>query len=469
MTTAHSLGGLIKWIGREPYRAAMGEVLDAHLAPTAAAAGLSVDELTEMLGEPGFIAIWGVAFEDFISRQPDRGGSVAHQYLKRRGWRESAATRAYIEALGNSFMSLHQVSDVVPGEGFTLTDLVRGGPPVGIVEHRASRTLRAGARIGTRVVALRQSHVISGGVLSFGPEGAAKLLDVIGRVGEQLPEAVAALARQRGAELGPTAVDAALATEVALAEAPRLFSTVWLQEQLEVMQRPTLPALFNSDNEPFELHSLHFPIAKGVRLATVRGRLNSRVDDLWAESDSYWNWLGAGPETGASAPPPTAGLTLSTTLDEGGVVLGNISLEGRTLTLSVNSAARAARGRALIAATLDELVGPPVQETHDLGDLGGQSRGGPSGDPGSGLSAEEEPALVHQTLTRHYRQQLDKPVPALGQKTPRRLAAEASGRAEVAAWLRYLERDTVRSGDAHMAAYDFGWLWRELGLEDLRD
>jgi hypothetical protein len=156
-------------------------------------------------------------------------------------------------------------------------------------------------------------------------------------------------------------------------------------------------------------------------------------------------------------------------LEDGGVVLGNISLEGRTLTLPVNSAARAARGRALIAATLDELVGPPVQETHDLGDLAGQSRGGPSGDPGSGLSAEEERALVHQTLTRHYRQQLDQPVPALGQQTPRRLAAEASGRAEVAAWLRYLERDTVRSGDAHMAAYDFGWLWRELGLEDLRD
>ena len=468
MSTAHSLGGLIKWIGRDTYRERMAEVLDSHLATAAASSGLSLEAFSEQLVEPVFITIWGVAFEDFISQQLDEGGPVALLYLKRRGWKESAATRAYVAGLARSVMSLYAVSDVDPGKGFALTDLVRGGPPIRIEERSASRSLVDGDRIGARVIELRHSCVISGGLLAFAPETAEKLRSAIAEVARKLPGAATLVAERHETAFDPDALDPAMALDVALSQAPALFSTLWLQEKLEAIANPTLPQLFNSDGEPFELQSLHFPLAKGVRLATVRGRLNARFDELWAESDSYWNWLAADPETGASAAPPAEGLVLSTTMEEGGVVLGNLSLEGRTLRLSVNSAARAARGRALIAATLGELVGPPTLETHELGDLAGQGHGGPADDPAPSLSPDEERALVHRTLTRHYRQQLDQPVPALGQATPRRLAAAAGKREEVAAWLCYLEWESLRSGDAHMAAYDFDWIWAELGLDDLR-
>jgi hypothetical protein len=60
------------------------------------------------------------------------------------------------------------------------------------------------------------------------------------------------------------------------------------------------------------------------------------------------------------------------------------------------------------------------------------------------------------------------PVGMLGNKTPRKAAATKAGREKVAEWLKYLEHDSARSQADLMATYDFGWLWRELKVEDLR-
>ena len=56
--------------------------------------------------------------------------NVADEYLKRRGWKESAGARAYIRALRTSVMSLYEVSDVVVGESFLARDLVIGAHAV---------------------------------------------------------------------------------------------------------------------------------------------------------------------------------------------------------------------------------------------------------------------------------------------------------------------------------------------------
>jgi hypothetical protein len=37
----------------------------------------------------------------------------------------------------------------------------------------------------------------------------------------------------------------------------------------------------------------------------------------------------------------------------------------------------------------------------------------------------------------------------------------------VANWLKYLENQTAKSKDP-VATYDLGWMWAELGVEDLR-
>jgi hypothetical protein len=57
----------------------------------------------------------------------------------------------------------------------------------------------------------------------------------------------------------------------------------------------------------------------------------------------------------------------------------------------------------------------------------------------------------------------------LGGKSPRQAARSKAGRQKVAEWLKYLENQTARRGGAdRMPAYDFGWMWEELKIADLR-
>jgi hypothetical protein len=94
--------------------------------------------------------VWGCAFEDFLTRDFDDGSNVVDDYLKRRGWKEGASTRAYMAALRTSVMSLYEVSDIVRDTSFRARDLVRGGEPVLISERSATRSLKQWDRIATR-------------------------------------------------------------------------------------------------------------------------------------------------------------------------------------------------------------------------------------------------------------------------------------------------------------------------------
>ena len=87
----------------------------------------------------------------------------------------------------------------------------------------------------------------------------------------------------------------------------------------------------------------------------------------------------------------------------------------------------------------------------------------------SGLSPEDERALVRQGLDDHYRRVLDEPIPALGGRSPRAAAKTPKGREKVAAWLKVLENHSAKrpAGDP-IGGYDFGWMWQELGVEALR-
>jgi hypothetical protein len=65
---------------------------------------------------------------------------------------------------------------------------------------------------------------------------------------------------------------------------------------------------------------------------------------------------------------------------------------------------------------------------------------------------------------------LDQPIPMLGGKSPRALVRTDSGRIKVAGWLKMMENTTAKAADHNsaLAIYDFGWLWNELGIDELR-
>jgi len=77
--------------------------------------------------------------------------------------------------------------------------------------------------------------------------------------------------------------------------------------------------------------------------------------------------------------------------------------------------------------------------------------------------------MIHENLDRHYRKQLDEPIPMLGNVTPRKAAKTAEGREKLVAWLKCLENQMAQHESSEpMAGYDMAWLWEDLGVADLR-
>jgi hypothetical protein len=148
-------------------------------------------------------------------------------------------------------------------------------------------------------------------------------------------------------------------------------------------------------------------------------------------------------------------------------VLGNIELKDRALLLSVNSAARAAQGTAMLQAVLADLVRAPLMEIQTIDQVRGSSA---DAAPPEEVPLEVATGLVHAMLDKQYQAVLDEPVPMLGDRTPRQAARTPAGREKLVTWLKFLENRSGNQADPTdpMATYDFGWLWRELGVENLR-
>ncbi|TIW10838.1 MAG: DUF2384 domain-containing protein, partial [Mesorhizobium sp.] len=88
----------------------------------------------------------------------------------------------------------------------------------------------------------------------------------------------------------------------------------------------------------------------------------------------------------------------------------------------------------------------------------------------SDIPPEIAEQAIREHVDRHYRETLDQPVKMLGNKTPRQAAKTAAGRQKVADWLKYMENQTAKRPDPTdpLATYSFEWMWKELGVHDLR-
>jgi len=139
-----------------------------------------------------------------------------------------------------------------------------------------------------------------------------------------------------------------------------------------------------------------------------------------------------------------AAQTLITTLGDGSLVLGTVELKDNFLVLEANSRQRAEKGRALIESVLSGLVGRPVIESKTVDELMASRPSGESKTLSSGLSPEDERAVLYKNMERYYVNLLDEPVPALGDITPRHAAKTARGRQKLIAWLKYLENGAAK-------------------------
>jgi hypothetical protein len=469
VTNARSLQGLMKWLTRAEWRDWFAEIYDHHLLPACQQTGLDAEEVVAILGESWFMTtVWGSAFEDFLTREGADGRNIVDDYLKRRGWKEGASARAYMSALRTSVMSIYEVSDIVRDTSFRARDLVRGGDPILISERLATHSLKQWDRIATRVVQIGPQMHISGAVLPYDRDASERVLKLLRNIGKRIAKERQKLAGLVRRDVNDPAIVNGFSPTALLRAAAPTITTVWLIDIIDRATVPQIPEVRNAEGDELLFCTLHYPFAEGAAADDLRLAL-SRCPELRQASATFWNWTGPQPsaKTLGAQKQPLKSQTFTTTLDDGSV-LGNVELKDNALILSVNSQARAERGRVLLSEVLDGLLAQPLVEIQTLEQC--MATRDPAPPPRLNLSEQERRTIIHDGLDRHYRDLLDQPIPALGNKSPRAAARTANGRAKVVDWLKTLENHTAKfaGSNEEMATYDFSWLWTELGVNELR-
>ncbi|RJF88593.1 hypothetical protein D3874_17640 [Oleomonas cavernae] len=454
MAGGHLLGGIIKWAQREEWREALAEALERHLGDACAENEVDFEELPELVGEHFVATLWGCAFEDFLTVEFDDGANIVDDYLKRRGWKETARIRDYLAALRRSVMSLYEVSDILPGQSFLARDLVRGGEPVRVSEVSATKAMRQWDRLAARLVTVGGKTIMGGGALRFEHRTATEVLDALAQLRRQAQEYIKNLAEEEGVAPQSAALGELLSGDASLAAAASLFTNIWLGALLDKVLGDAEPQLSNTDGDPLEFTIVRFPLAEGVSVVEIGDRLDD-LPGLQPAGDQIWDWFDVGPVPS----PAIQGVRYLSLNDSGATLHGSIELTGQTLTLRVNSIRRSDAGRLMLEQALPGLLGQAVTAP-DVPDPASPGR-----PVTTGLSPEAEREIIWQTLDAHYRSVMDQPVAMIGNEAPREAVQTAEGRERVVAWLKYLENQSAAHPKGEpLADYDFTWLWQELGL-----
>jgi len=464
----------MKWLAKEPWRGAFLEVLEHHIGPILEEYDIpDFDELGGLIGVDYAMTLWGCAFEDFLTQEVEGAGNIVDDYLKRRGWKESAGNKAYMAGLKNSVMSLYEVSDIHPGRSFLARDLVNGDEPLRISERTATKTLKLWDRVAMRIVDVRGKMIIGGSLLPFERDLSEHFLAAISQGEGQKPANIGAIIGEPGTEIDSPNSDPLIGTNTNQSDlssnlAPPL-SLYFLAHLIERIVDPVVPQFANSDGEDMEFMRLVYRLAKGVTAKEARAALN-QIPELDAASKTFWNWLGQKKaQREKRNADQSQGFEFITTAGDESLVLGTIELKPKTIELCVNSESRADRGRKMLEPFLSDLVGPPLVERQTLEQALSEDRDYGSSSTIPELAPDEERSIIHDSMDRHYRAQLDQPIPGLGNISPRKAAKSKTGRKKLVAWLKRLENQNAgHDTDDPMASYDAAWIWQELGVSSLR-
>lgn len=360
MSNSHDLKGLFKFLNRDEWPHCFAMVFDDHLGQTLKAGEMKFEDLAGMIGNEWANTLWGCAFEDFLTQEFDVAGvNMIDDYMKRRGWKESARTKAYIRALRTSTMSLYRVEQVVPGQSLSLRDVIRGGDDVVVSDPGMARSVKVGDHLAARVVEELNRLILAGGALLFSDEAVATLLDSLREaygkaadeplpqpteqelrsvaalftlswltheLGDRLPQGKAAAEAADSGAVEGSEVNEAVAVDANGTEPSTANTTV------SVMEETT-----GSSDAELAPHEVRFPLAAKVLQKDLTPHLDE-ADWLQKHSAKVWHW------------------------HHEGQILGAAELKGRHLTLSVESAARAKWGAEVFSWKLSELLREPEIE-----------------------------------------------------------------------------------------------------------
>lgn len=472
MAGRHLLTNLMAWSQRPEWQDHYGEMFEEHLGEICDRFDLDFDDIFDLFPESFGTVLNGYIFEDFVTKIFPGNRNLADEYLKRRGWKEKPAIRNYIRALKDSRIRLYEISGIKKDEGFFARDIMEADEPVWVNEKSGIHFLRQWDRVAGRLLNVNGKVQFSGGLLALDAEMVAEVLEVVDLMAEISPADMMKLMTEMTSEADDPDLTAALAEldkgDLALPDIDEteslasLCSSVYVRHCVSRILDPDIPTLVNTDGDPIEWHEVRFPLSKGITQAKLRPVLNT-IPGLRMETAKFWNWLQTEKPAMQSNVNDQNIRILTSTMNTGEHVLGNVELEGRDLILTTNSQQRAERGANMLAPFLEGKVGKPVTRIvePDEGDVT------PDEELDLLLDDPQYRDIQIDSINQYYRQLIEQPVPALNNKTPREISKSKKREdiAELVQWIKLLENHLEASPQGSpLREIDISWMWDELGV-----
>jgi len=436
-------------------------------------------DIEKTVGEASFSQVYPCCLEFFFSNDYRKDGerwNIIDLFLKSRGALLDIKDKQYLRSLRQSHMSIYEIVDVEPERLIVLRDVIESGKPMRVYEKSMTRYVAQWDMIGARVCSEGDRLVMGGGCLPLERETATALAETI----RTLQEACLELERNKGAD------DASGYTPE---ESERLMKVMWakeialgyLEDRFTKINRKIV--LQNSDGHKLQFHTLTFSLKTDWKQIA---KILKKVPDYHMDEDSprrkFWNWIQISDEISAQDHHTrhmgnVEAQTIETTLegedfDAPVRVLGTIELLEDKLVAQANSHERAKVLEDRLKNLLDAQIGKAAwkkEKTPTLDRKGNQHLSSESEDDieETGISAEDQTEMLHAMLTKHYREWLDTPLPALNRKTPRQLRLTRADQAKLVDLLKGVENSVrhLERKSGLTSSLDLRWMWEELGLD----
>ena len=361
-----------------------------------------------------------IAYNSWLAFDFDCGGGrrMLDDYLETEGNKLSSGELNYLNGLRRSHLRLYEILEVKPDQGFEVRDLWD------------DRRLYVRERAATRQIVVWDLIVAR-----IGPGGDGET------VFETIPYLFRA-ADKDGLLKGLRKAHQVFTHEFPNEEISDFFkrmAPVFHKLWLERVALPPHPKLITGDGEPFIFARVIFDLLD--REEAIRS-LADRTD-IVDHGDGSYVWL-----------EPAGNLQRS---------VGTMSFDEKRVVFETTSQKRAEKAR-------DELpilfAGAVRFRAISYEDVEQALKRAPqtSKQKESDIPVEEQRKILGEFYEDHYRKWLDEPVPALGNRTPRHAARLKTVRPKLIALLKDFESHSERQRRAGEIAYDFRWMWEELGL-----
>jgi len=341
--------------------------------------------------------------------------TIAEMYIQKKAKKIDSLELKILQAINRPVFSFHEVTGVLPGSGFSCTNILTGQTH-NVTDRSASEILETGDIFFCAISRVDDIEMLVGASpIKFPLSWKTDVIDLRTYIKKDHSKLTAEDEHDHDAQI----------RDLFLALYAAAFNP---------------PALTNTDGDPLALHTLHYDIPNAreafdalCHLSAPESKESLLIDATFAESGEL-----------AAVTIPWIRLETSEGDASSNTVLGNILIDEATMTIDVNSEKRAQAIRDIIAASMGDkaqfktsilksLSAPPEDEADRDDDLNA-----PHG------TAMQDPVVrehMEKMFFAHWKNWVDEALPALNGETPRKAATSPDGREKVEALLREVELD----------------------------